>query len=266
MTANDFVLSLRTAPRAGPQRNMVFEEVRPLGGCIWVIFIHGFNVDRARGLEQGETLWGNLSRGEPEGRVLKGVFLWPSDLYGSRTLSKVAYPKMVEPARRAGRILGTYLAERNQMDAVLVGHSLGALVALTAADWLRGKGQLRGFALLGAAVDVGEMEVGGAYSIAPLADREAVEYCPDDKVLRSAFRVGQRAAAPFVPVVGAVGLTGQPWSRGWRYNNCRFDHHTHWKEPGSADAVAWAMNHSVSGREPPVNNVAENTSPEWELK
>ncbi|WP_410617094.1 alpha/beta fold hydrolase [Amycolatopsis sp. lyj-109] len=256
---SDFVLTLRGESRGGLRRSFVVEEGRPLGGYVWVIFIHGFNVDRKRGFLQANTLWSNLFRGELMGRVQKGVYLWPSARFPWRNLSRFAYPAVVGRAGRAGRHLGDYLASRNSGDVVLVGHSLGSVVALSAADRLRGSGILRGLVLLGAAVDVNEMIDGGLFSFMPLARREAVEYSPDDKVLRSVFKIGQKIAEPFSPLAGAVGLSGQPWSRGWRHRDCKFDHHTHWEVPSTAQAVAWTMDHSVAGRIPPTNRVAERT-------
>ncbi|MFG1642663.1 alpha/beta fold hydrolase [Amycolatopsis sp. NPDC049252] len=256
---NDFILTLCGESRGGLRDSFVVEEGRPLGGYVRVVFIHGFNVDRERAIFQADTLWGNLFKGALMDRVQKGVYLWPSVGFRWRILSKITYPAMVGRAERAGRQLGNYLTGRNGSEVVLVGHSLGSAVALAAADRLQGAGTLRGLVLLGAAVDVNEMVGGGQFSRPQLALREAVEYSPDDKVLRSVFKIGQKLADPYAPLVEAVGLSGQPWSRGWQHRDCKFDHHTHWEVPATAQAVAWAMDHSVSGRVPATNVAAERT-------
>ncbi|MEU5263989.1 hypothetical protein [Amycolatopsis sp. NPDC021455] len=258
MTGHDFILTVREKPRGGSRRTTILEDIRPLGDQIWVIYIHGFNVDQERALRQGRTLWTNLFGGSPPSRVQKGAFLWPSDRYLNRSWSKMAYPAMIDRAARSGRQLGDYLAARNRDSAVLVGHSLGALVALTAADRLRGRGIVRGFALLGAAVDVAEMVDDGSFTFVPLARREAVEYSPSDKVLRQVFRLGQKFAGPYSPRIEAVGLNGQPRSRGWKHHDCGFDHHTHWREPGTAAAVEWVLNHAATGRSPSSTTPAEH--------
>ncbi|MEV6442263.1 hypothetical protein [Amycolatopsis sp. NPDC051716] len=257
MTGHDFVISVREKPRGGGRRASILEEPRPLGDQIWVIYIHGFNVDQERALHQGRTLWTNLFGGNPPSRIQKGAFLWPSDRYFSRSWSRMAYPAMIDRAARSGRQLGDYLATRNRDSAVLVGHSLGCLVALTAADRLRGRGTARGFALLGAAVDVAEMENDGSFTVVPLARREAVEYSPSDKVLRQVFGIGQKFAAPYSPRSEAVGLRGEPRSRGWKHRDCGFDHHTHWREPDTVAVVEWVMDHAGTGRSPSSTTSAE---------
>ncbi|MGY2061173.1 alpha/beta hydrolase, partial [Nocardia gipuzkoensis] len=126
----DVLLSLRSADRGGGKRDSILEELRPDRGRPMVLFVHGFNVNRSRALEQ----WAALARYlAPKSRVQRGPLLWPSDMLRSRSLSRVTYPMIVPLAQQCGRKLGDYLRRRPDQRCVLIGHSLGALVVLEAA-------------------------------------------------------------------------------------------------------------------------------------
>jgi len=229
-------LTIRTAPAAGSMKEKVDEVLRPPSNAPWLIYIHGFNVPEARAKEQWAVLRGLLptaTRG-----VFAGPFLWPSDRYERRSLSRSSYASILSKrADEAGRILGRYLRERAHGDVVLVGHSLGARVALVAATAFQsGRPQrLRGLALLGAAVPISDMT--GVFWD-QLAVVEAVGVSPADRVLGRPFRFGQLISAPFAPRTEAVGLRGWPEDRDWSRVDCQIDHHEYWRAKRSAEVVA----------------------------
>jgi pimeloyl-ACP methyl ester carboxylesterase len=236
-------LTVRTSPTAGSMRAQVQEEVRPPSGAPWLIYIHGFNVTEERAREQWAVLRGLLPRGTRG--VYAGPFLWPSDRYEMRFLSRLSYADILSKrADQAGRILGQYLRERAHGDVILVGHSLGARVALNAATTFQsGRPQrLRGLALLGAAVPVSEMTSTGEFWD-QLAVVEAVGVSPDDRVLGSPFGIGQLMSAPFAPRTEAVGLRGWPEGRDWCRVDCKIDHHEYWRAKRSAEVVANVSQH-----------------------
>ena len=229
-------------------RSAVYEEEAPSSSVTLLIYIHGFNVDRDRSMMQWSTLRSRLGIGDDFDRVESGLFLWPSDLRESRGWSRMAYPGVIRRAEEAGRLLGEYLRRRASNKFVLIGHSLGALVALAAADRLRGRSSLVGLALLGAAVRTKELEITGAYGVFPLAAREVIAFSPMDRVLQSAFRFGERLATPFEQSGQAVGLTGNPATRGWERFGSRLDHHEYWRFDGSAEVVCRALGQRVGNR------------------
>lgn len=230
--SDDFILSVRNLPRGGGPRTTVIEERRPHPGMVLLVYVHGFNVNRARALEQ----WGHL-RGliTMTTQVQCGLFLWPSDRFASRFVSRMYFPPMVSLAQACGRRLGAYLQDR-KLRAILVGHSLGARVILEAADRFRAGSLIDGIGLLGAAVPVNEMEDGGSFDIS-LAQREAVAYSARDPVLGRPFRFGAFLATPFASHAEAVGLNGEPAARKWFRMDFEINHHEHWKVPAARQFI-----------------------------
>jgi pimeloyl-ACP methyl ester carboxylesterase len=239
----DFVLSVRTENRRGRSRTAVLEEVRPLANHTLLIYIHGFGVSYSKAVEQWKTFRALLNISDDVNRIQAGVFLWPSDQY-RRRLS--GFPRTIEPAQQDGRRLGKYLAGRPTNHAVLVGHSLGGLVAVAAAEHLRGLGRLRGLVLLGAAIETSWMDEAGRYESYPYAEHEAVAFSGEDKMLARWFRYGQRAYLPFGVHAPAVGLTGDPASRGWHACDSRTSDHSYWKHQISAELTDEAL--GIPGR------------------
>ncbi|RDI63474.1 alpha/beta hydrolase [Nocardia pseudobrasiliensis] len=223
----DVLLSLRAADRGGGRREAILEELRPDCGRPIFLFVHGFNVNRRRALAQWAALAGYLGA---KSQVQRGPFLWPSDLYRSRSLSRVTYPMIVPLARQCGRKLGDYLRRRPNQRCVLIGHSLGALVVLEAAYRFRSATILDGLGLAGAAVGVADLADSGPFDI-PLAEREGVGYSPRDPVLQRVFGIGSRLTTPFISHGEAVGLHGAPHDRPWTHRqDFEIDHHDHWRE------------------------------------
>lgn len=254
----DLELSVRKRPRGGLQRETVDEVCRPFSGFTWLIFIHGFDVDQDRARYQWSFLRPLLGAPGDSSRVQAGMFLWPSDRFAHRLPSKFAYPPMTDQAAGAGRILGEYLRKRQNDDVVLIGHSLGAVVALAAAD--RFRSHMKAFVLLGAAVDEHDLEKSGVFGFMPLAEHEVVAYSPTDKYLKRLFGVGERLARPFSKIRDAVGLHGEPSSR-YSIAECSYiDHHEYWHEKISADLVRRVMGPGQLCRVPPSRNPVTRTT------
>ncbi|WP_069165762.1 alpha/beta fold hydrolase [Nocardia altamirensis] len=259
----DLLLTLRTADRGGPCRQRVHAELAPETGRPMLLFVHGFNVDREHALRQ----WHSLARFiAPDPMVQRGPFLWPSDLHWMRSIARFTYPAVVDRARECGRLLGDYLDQRRGHPCILIGHSLGALVALAAADWYRGdESVLRGLGLAGAAVAVSEMAWKKGQYGRKLADVEGVGFSPRDPVLKRPFGVGDWLYAPWTPRSEAVGLRGAPADRVWHRQNFEIDHHAHWREPafGAFTAVLlgdWAQRKPRAAQSPPERNIRTRPS------
>ena len=242
--AADFALTLRTANRRGIQRSAVYEEIAPRTGITWILYIHGFNVSKREAALQWHTFRQMLPLEGHTDRLQAGLLYWPSDQFG---WSLSAYPKMIDEAEGAGRALGEYLLERTATSTVLVGHSMGAIVAVEAANWARDGGLIEGLVLLGAAVKSRKMAPAkgryakiGRYGKV-LARNEAVGYSDLDRTLRYWFPLGETAQAPYDPRDEAVGLTGQPSDRGWLTRKSERRSHSYWKFPMSAELTGWAL-------------------------
>ncbi len=240
--AADFILTLRMQEKGGQQRAEVHEELRPSGAPEWIIYIHGFRVNQAKALKQWDVLRSHLAIDDSAARVECGVFLWPSDQTN-------VYPEMIPQAAKAGRKLAAYLRAHRSSRAVLVGHSMGARVALQTADTLaRSQLELRGMVLLGAAVRAIDCEPFEWYEGAH-AKREAVGFSATDTELKRRFRWGERASTPFQQIGEAVGQYGRPDSRSWQRWDSKTDDHSYWKFEGSANLTIWALD--VPGIIPP---------------
>lgn len=228
-------LSLRQVDPGGPLRAWVDAERVP-AARVWILFIHGFNVSSQDARDQFATLKGSSGKKLPERYGSAWMLVqWPSDR-GRRPWSKFMYPALVPTAVAAGDRLGTFLRFHGPRRVVLVGHSLGALVALRAARRL-GRRRVAGLALLSGAVQTLEFENDGR-SRPPLARREAVGFNPLDIVLRAAFPVGERLAALGRRQSSAVGVHGQPSVR-WQNPNRKFAGlgHGTWGDPLAGDVV-----------------------------
>jgi pimeloyl-ACP methyl ester carboxylesterase len=155
---------------------------------------------------------------------------------------------MIQVAETSGRLLGEYLREKENQEVVLVGQSLGAVVALSAADRLRSELVPRCLILLGAAVDEFKLiPKAGLYGYTPLAGTEAVAWSSSDRILRFVFGIGERRRAPHDTQLGPVGLTGEPRARGWQEGRATFAHHKYWDEPWTGDFVSRVIRSSPSG-------------------
>lgn len=246
-----FILTLRLQDKGGEMRERVHPEKPPEPGLTWVIFIHGFRVHEAKALDQWQTLRSIIGIRYDETRVQAGVLLWPSD-------KSLLYPEMIPFAEKAGQKLGRYLENHPGSPAVLVGHSMGARVAMEAADRLLRRGsRLQGFVLLGAAVGVSQFEEDERYDITH-AEREAVGFSPGDGTLRRLFRPGERAAAPFREIGDAVGLKGHPESRHWERKKSGSNSHKYWKLAVSGELTRLMVSSPATGQQPAAWTPAEH--------
>jgi len=235
-----------------------------MAGLTWLLFIHGFNVSAPEAAKQWTTLKGLLSLDGEVERIHTGLFLWPSDSFGRWPTS---YPKMIKPAKQAGTKLGDYLATLRDNPLILVGHSMGALVAVEAALAIRlsQRPKPQGLVLLGAAVDESELRDSGAYRHA-LADHEAVGFSSTDWALKRPFRLGAKAAAPFEPKPEAVGLHGHPSRRAWLSTDSLRSDHSYWQLPVSAYLTRWALDEASLSRQTAERNVGERRPDERQVE
>lgn len=247
-----WVLNARASAAGNDLRTRIHVEgPRPSPGQACILYIHGFNKEAGEAKLQAEHLHG-LIRQEPTpalARAQLGVYLWPATRGGKRWWSVVNFPRAIEWAEEAGRMLGDYLATESWGTTVLLGHSLGAVVALEAADTCSRSRKIAGLLLTGAAVRSGDLEGKGRFRH-PLADREAVMWCSSDVVLRSAFGLGAWAAAPFRRRSRPVGLTGHPVARDWNARQTEVWHHRYWREQETAAAVASTLTGTASRQSP----------------
>jgi hypothetical protein len=88
----------------------------------------------------------------------------------------------------------------------------------------------------------------GQYHREPLATREGVAFCHSDKVLRLVFVPGEWLAAPIRRPGRAVGLRGEPTSRGWFRLPTTVSDHKYWKSEASGRLVSNVLASANSGR------------------
>jgi pimeloyl-ACP methyl ester carboxylesterase len=261
----DFRLTAREKGVGGNLRAGVSEEVAPQLGPAWLVYIHGFRVPSAKAEEQWNRLRALLALDcQAAGLLQAGMYLWPSDKFGK--LNPLSYPMTGWVAKAAGRMLGDYLVQRAANRAVLVGHSLGALVAIEAANRLRGEGRLlHGLVLLGAAVESHELSGPGQFGTSPLAEREAVGYSPIDATLQRWFPRGEWLRALYDPHSDAIGLHGHPADRDWTAKDSRSEDHSYWDQPFSADLTNSLLQGRVftriGGWQPATHTSSQPTHP-----
>ena len=251
--AADFILTLRAKEEGGQQLSEVREDPGPCGARELIIFIHGFRDNQAKAKNNWQELRKNIAIDDSGSDVQCGIFLWPSD-------ESNGYWKMIEPANMAGRKLADYLLLHPARKTVLIGHSMGARVALQAAEDLANTSiKLRGLVLLGAAVRTKECEKSQSYGRAH-AKREAVGFSKADRVLKAWF-LGEKAAAPLLGKVGnAVGQLGGPESRDWNRWDSKSADHRYWKFKYSGELAIWALDSSGLITAPAARSPAERSS------
>jgi len=214
----------------------------PGSGRTCIIFVHGFNKDVPEALGQARRFFGLLQDqwDWSTRRVRFSTYLWPATRQAKSLLSGFKYPQMIDPAKRSGRMLGEHLSKHHPgLSVVLVGHSLGALVAAEAALRMRKRDEpsLRVLLLTGAAVESRELEHLGDYQDR-LAHKEAVLFCTSDVILKHLFGLGQRFAHPFRRPSDAVGLTGLPTTRAWDVSlRTNIWDHRYWDKASTAETT-----------------------------
>jgi pimeloyl-ACP methyl ester carboxylesterase len=235
------VLDVHVADLGGHMSSEVTVHVRPAPADVWLVFVHGFNVDAAKSATQLRWLREHESTSivAPSGTTAWVLVRWPSALSGSSLLNKITYPKVLEKVAPVGNALGDHLAGAPVDRVVFVGHSLGAQVALHAVNRMRINGRRPdGIALLAGAVQTSDLEREGGFGV-PLAC-EAVTVNPRDSVLRRVFEAGERAATPLWATTPAVGLTGNPLARGWTRIDLVGKDHDVYRDGAAMTAVAAA--------------------------
>lgn len=213
-----------------------------------VIFVHGFNV----GQDSAEDVWQKTHKilrerpyaVPPERLKPLLLFYWPGDLRWD-LLSKINYFRKVAVAVSAGRLLADALSSIGTSGSPLhvdfVGHSLGCRVVLSAAEALKDikSVKVRNIMLMAAAVPEGLCEDKPYGSDYVAGQTTTVIYSSSDRVLHTAFPLGQWAARHLVKIPDtdpginrkAVGSLGGPTTR-WdgEYASCGLDHGEYWQD------------------------------------
>lgn len=236
------VISSRVTDRGGSDPVKVYLKEAPGPADLWIVYVHGFNVSPDDAYNQLNSL-----RDRSDGRFVPGsggvawiAYLWPSELTRHSWFNKGTYPKVLERVIPAANRLGDYLSDSGVRRIVLVGNSLGAMVALQASKRMKERGRpADGLALLAAAVRTDVVDGDGAYGV-PDTDHESVTVNPDDSVLRTVFGVGERLAQVFGGTPKAVGLTGDPSSRSWTRVRLYHTEHAAYRQDRVEQAVAAA--------------------------
>ncbi|TMM35547.1 MAG: alpha/beta hydrolase [Actinobacteria bacterium] len=213
-----------------------------------VILIHGF----ANSPKRADRSYAALAAGLedclppcPERFATYFRFYWPGD-HPLPVFNQATFSTRVPSAQLSGAVLAETLAARLPPDAevILVAHSLGCRVALSALRWLRrkagGKGPRVGAVfLLAAAVPVRDCHGQGDFAGRLSAERYQTMYSHRDMVLALAFPPGQLG---FDWLAEAVGRRGAPERDRW---DLRFStglgHSGYWRSPGVAQAVGRAI-------------------------
>ena len=250
-----FPTKRRVGTPSRPRMRLDFRTNEPSatlsGHSLVVMLVHGFNVSEKSAEASFDRFRENLAlKSQRLAQRLVEVH-WLGDcrfpLVGS-----VLYARALSEARDKGKRLAGILEKvRGPYDEpcelVLIGHSMGCRLILEALDELarRLTGDLSNglrICLMAAAVPVEFVRGGGRLRRgADLAQKRFTYYSPDDYILSSPFRAGQRMARDgnlFRPE--AVGLKGNPKQGIWtqRHQMKGFSHGDYWKRWESAHDVA----------------------------
>lgn len=187
----------------------------------YVLFVHGYNVSQLKARESYARFRWWLEEFKARSHVLE--VHWPGDRKWGK-FSAAAYPFKIGTARRCGRLLAEWIADRAEgCKLTLIGHSLGCRVVLETIENLREIAQVRQQPLISRIANVCLMAAAAPVSyimasqLGPRAGEEIrwhILYSRGDWVLRIAFRLGQLAG--FDPG-HAIGLHGHPTAI-WKTN------------------------------------------------
>lgn len=238
-----WILDGRTADGGVRSRMYVLGNDSPLGNDYCVIFIHGFNKGEEEASAQAKTFFALFrAKLKDSKRVCDAIYSWPATRNRRTSVSLLNYPRRIPVAMSAGRLLGGYLADNratilSECQVVLIGHSLGAVVALEAAKRFQERSghAIDLLALTGAAVPSLELAKDGNYEM-NVATQNVDLFCPADVTLRWLFRLGTRAHSAG-EISGAVGLEGRPSERFLPNIETDVWHHKYWKEPVTASTI-----------------------------
>jgi pimeloyl-ACP methyl ester carboxylesterase len=153
-----------------------------------LIGTHGFNVNRAQGIECLSD-WGALLVPAPFPGAFVGL-LWPGD---SESLHALAYPVAPRNATAAGNMIAKFVDEKfgDAASISLVSHSLGARVLLQTASQMNRRVR-RAILMAGA---VGDHCLSREFAeVPPKVDEISVLASKEDEVLRWAFPIGDLAS------------------------------------------------------------------------
>jgi len=248
----------------------------PYGLPRMIVFVHGYNNDRAQATESYNALMARLSSTDQDAvwtlfwpgyveRITGGatdtpLTLAPSDdergTESNMVLSLPSYSAQVLKAPRVGAALGVFLEAMRPGSLIFIAHSLGCRVALEAVGYLtRPGGQqtttLSGACLMAAAVPTYMVDAaqahwyrgptGGQFVIAARKiERSVVLHSTRDRILQGAFPPGQTAAGEGV-MPEAVGRHGRPRLAWSARGDTGLGHSGYWTHPGTAPAAMRVM-------------------------
>lgn len=231
------VLTVRALP--DPESTDLAAAVAPVwppGGFVagkaFVIFIHGFN-DAYVDARYFYSAFRRLLAGYHfPAEVIE--FHWPGNVGKSKWLSTVAYAEDIKPSLESGVRLADWIRGADpQAQFVLVGHSMGCRVVLSAIKELRSTGQLSRIAsaaLLAAAVPVDFVTPTDLGPNPSDGVNWLVLHSSSDDVLKWAFPLGETAGGQgaFPEAVGRFGRPLQPWNASMGTEDMGYGHSDYW--------------------------------------
>lgn len=239
-----------------------------------VIFIHGFATSIRKANRAYHRMIAHIADqgwGYHPPSTSYVLFHWPGN-HLVPGLNQLTYSSRIGNARMSGEILGDALYRSDCEEVLLVAHSLGSRVALTALRHLKDSRARHGVhgprvsvaILMAAAVPARECESIEGFPRGRLdADRYVVLHSQLDDVLLLAFQPGQFIYR--AKVGRAVGRFGEPEGRWDRKEQMFFGHSDYWERLESASVVAEELGVSASAPQLSILATASATLPYLDL-
>jgi pimeloyl-ACP methyl ester carboxylesterase len=181
------------------------------------------------------------------------VFLaihWPGDHPLGKVASVLTFSRRVKPADESGVRVASLLEKSYSRTVIMVGHSLGCRVVLSAMAALQGsRARVRAVYLMAPAVPEADCWDDSVYARSNVRGAlQIVRSSRKDRVLQQAFRPGMFGARGFAPGFGrnggrAVGRACGPpgrWTGGWWATSTELKHESYWVSQDMARQLAIA--------------------------
>lgn len=223
-----------------------------------VVLVHGFATGRKKAERGYREFAEHMSDASRQGVVFLAVY-WPGDHPWGPLVSTPTFSLRVGPAEESGVRVAKLIERTFSRSVVLVGHSLGCRVVLSAMAELGARHprvRVKATYLMAAAVPEADCRDGARFgpSNVPRA-RQIVRSSKKDTVLGGAFRPGMFFAQGFAPdrdggrAVGrAAGPPGR-WTGGWWSTSTELGHGDYWASEDMARQLASATG-MAKGRAP----------------
>ncbi|MRG60222.1 alpha/beta fold hydrolase [Agromyces sp. CFH 90414] len=214
-----------------------------------VVLVHGFATNRGRAERGYGEFATHVSAASRRGVVFLGVH-WPGDHPWGPLVSVPTFSLRVGPAEESGRRIAQLIERTYSRSVVLVGHSLGCRVVLSALAELGAEHprvRVRATYLMAAAVPEADCRDGARYGSSNLPrTTQVVRSSLKDPVLRGLFRPGMflaRGSTPGGERDGgrAVGRSAGPpgrWTGGWWSTSTELKHGEYWGSEDMARQLA----------------------------